>query len=63
LETQVDELAREWKADQQVAGSIICERELLEYEFKETERLDARITKQIKFLIELKTMQQMLGQT
>jgi hypothetical protein len=54
------EAAREWKAEQQVAWSITHSRELLEYEFKETERLDARIARQIKFLVELKTMQKML---
>jgi hypothetical protein len=57
------EAAREWKADCQVAGSIVHARELLEYEFKETDRLGARIAKQIKFLVELQTVQQMLRES
>jgi hypothetical protein len=62
-ESELEKAAREWVAEQKVAGSIICERELLEYEFKETERLDSKIRQQIKFLIELKTMQKMLCET
>jgi len=56
-EAQIDDLknaTREWKADYQVAGSIAHARELLEWESKQTERLDARIARQIKFLFELK---------
>jgi len=37
--------------------------ELLDYEFKQSELLEARITRRIKSLFELKTMEQMLGQT
>ena len=37
--------------------------ELLEYELKQGELLEARIARKIKSLFELKTMEQMLGQT
>jgi hypothetical protein len=64
-EAEIDglkEAAREWKTDCQVSGSIIYGRELFEYEFKEIERLDARIARQIKFLVTLKAMQNMLSE-
>lgn len=65
-EAQIDDLkraTREWKAEQQVAWSISQARELLEWESKESERLDARIARQIKFLFELKAMEEMLYKT
>jgi len=39
-----------------VAGSISYARELLEYEFKETERLETRIARQTRHCAELKAM-------
>jgi hypothetical protein len=60
---EMEKAAREWKAEQKAAGSVSDARELLEYESRETERLDARIVRQIKFLFELKTMEEMLHKT
>jgi hypothetical protein len=57
------EAAREWKAECQVSGTITLASELLEYELKQGELLEARIARKIKFLVELKTMEQMLGET
>jgi len=57
------EALREWKSEQKVAWSVAYARELLHYESKESERLDARAARQIKFLIELKTLQKMLRET
>ena len=54
---RADELEQalcEWGTDQQVAGSITHARELLEYELKETERLNAMIVKQTRHCAELK---------
>jgi hypothetical protein len=51
--------AREWETDQQVKGSIVYARELLEYYDKETERLEARIAKQTKYCAELKALEEM----
>jgi hypothetical protein len=50
----LEQAAREWKTDQQVAGSITNAREFLEFELKETERLNALIIKQTKYCAELK---------
>jgi hypothetical protein len=61
-EEQMMEALRQWKADRQVAGTILQAVELLEYEFKQTEFLEARIARKIKSLFELKTMEQMLSQ-
>jgi hypothetical protein len=55
--------SRQWKAACQVAGTIMHADELLEYELKQSELLDVRIARKIKSLFELKTMEQMLGQT
>jgi hypothetical protein len=55
--------SRQWKADCQVTGTITHASELLEYELKQGELLEARIARKIKSLFELKTMEQMLGQT
>jgi hypothetical protein len=54
----IEQAIREWKTDQQVAGSITYARELFDYEAKETERLNALITKQTKFCAELKLWEQ-----
>ena len=62
-EEQMVEALRQWKDDRQVAETILQAVELLEYEFKQSELLEARITRRIKSLFELKTMEQMLGQT
>jgi len=52
------EAAREWKTDQQIKGSIVYARELLEYYDKETERLEARIAKQTRYCAELKAQEE-----
>ena len=49
---------REWRTDQQVKGSIAYARELLEYELKETERLNAMIVKQTRHCAELKAWEE-----
>jgi len=46
-----------------VNGSIVYARELLEYELKETERLEARIARQTRFCAELKAMEEMRSRT
>jgi hypothetical protein len=58
-----NEAARRWKADCKVAVTMTFASELLDYESKQGELLEARIARKIKFLFELKTMEQMLGQT
>jgi hypothetical protein len=63
LDDKFKEAAREWKAECQVAGTITLTSELLEYELKQGELLEARIARKIKFLVELKTMEQMLGKS
>jgi len=63
MDKTVNEAAREWKTDQQVKGSIVYSRELLEYEDKETERLEARIRKQTSYCAELKAMEEMRSRT
>jgi len=45
---ELEQAGREWRTDQQVAGSITHARELLEYELKETERFNAMIVKQTR---------------
>ena len=45
---EVEQALREWRTNQQVKGSIVYSRELLEYELKETERLNAMIVKQTR---------------
>jgi hypothetical protein len=57
------EASRQWRAQCQVAVTMTHASELLDYEFKQGELLEARIQRKIKFLFELKTMEQMLGQT
>jgi hypothetical protein len=63
LDDKVNEAAREWKADQQVKGSIVYARELLDYLDKETERLEAKIRKQTHYCAELKAMEDMRNRT
>jgi hypothetical protein len=63
-EQQIDplkEAAREWTTEQRVNGSIVYARELLEYEAKETERLEARIARQTRHCAELKAMEELLS--
>jgi hypothetical protein len=58
---RTDELEQalcEWRTDQQVKGSIVYSRELLDYELKETERLNAMIVKQTKHCAELKAWEE-----
>jgi hypothetical protein len=58
---RADELEQalcEWRTDQQVKGSIVYSRELLEYELKETERLNAMIAKQTRHCAELKAWEE-----
>src|SRR6516165_9204771 len=45
---ELEQALREWRTDQRVKGSIVYSRELLEYELKETERLNAMIVKQTR---------------
>jgi hypothetical protein len=49
-----EETLRECRTDQKVKGSIVYSRELLDYELKETERLNAMIIKQTHHCAELK---------
>ena len=55
---ELEQAVHEWRADQQVAGSITHARELLEYELKETERLNAMIVKQTRHCAELKAWEE-----
>ena len=55
---ELNEAAREWKTDQQVKGSLVYARELLDYLDKETERLEARIRQQTRYCAELKAMEE-----
>ena len=55
---ELEQAAREWRTDQQVAGSMTYARELLEYELKETERLNAMIVKQTRHCAELKAWEE-----
>jgi hypothetical protein len=63
LGDEVNEALREWKTDQQAHGSFVYQRELLEYEAKETERLEARIARQTRHCAELKAMEELLAKT
>jgi len=54
----VEQARREWITDQQVKGSVVYARELLEYEAKETERLNAMIVKQTRHCAELKAWEE-----
>ena len=55
---ELEQAQREWRTDQQVKGSIAYARELLEYELKETERLNAMIVKQTRHCAEFKAREQ-----
>jgi hypothetical protein len=57
------EASRQWQADCRVTVTIMHAGELLEYELKQGDLLEARIARKIKFLVELKTMEQMLGKS
>jgi hypothetical protein len=55
---EFEQAARAWRTARQVAGSIVYSRELLEYELKETERLNAMIVKQTRHCAELKAWEE-----
>jgi hypothetical protein len=55
---ELEQARRDWRTDQQVKGSIVYSRELLEYELKETERLNAMIVKQTRHCAELKAWEE-----
>jgi hypothetical protein len=55
---ELEQALREWRTDQQLVGSIAHARELLEYELKETERLNAMIVKQTRHCAELKAWEE-----
>jgi hypothetical protein len=57
------ETMRKIAAESKMAISIISAGEFFEYELDMRERLDAMIIRQVKHLIQLKTMKQMLRQT
>ena len=63
LRDNLREASRQWRADCQVTVTMVHASELLDHEFKQGELLEARIARKIKSLFELKTMEQMLGQT
>jgi hypothetical protein len=52
------EAARQWKTDQRVAGCMVYMREVLEYDSEQTERLEARIIRQIRHCAELKAWEE-----
>jgi hypothetical protein len=58
LKEEAKEAAREWRTEQTVAGCMIYARELLDYELKETERLNAMIVKQTRHCAELKAWEE-----
>jgi hypothetical protein len=64
---EIDEVleqgARQWLADCRVACTVTHVSELLEYEFKQSERLDARITRQTRYCAELKAWEEMRSKT
>jgi hypothetical protein len=59
----VMEAAREWKTEQKVAGCMLYASEILEYDFKETARLEARIVSQIRHCAELKALEELRSKT
>ena len=63
LDKKLNEAAREWKTDQQVKGSMVFSRELLDYLDKETERLEKRIIQQTRYCTELKATEEMRNNT
>jgi hypothetical protein len=56
------EALRQWNHDCLLVAMTTYASDVLEYELKQGELLEARIQRKIKFLVELKTMEQMLGQ-
>jgi len=60
---ELREASRQWQTEQKVAGCMIYASEILEYDFKETERLEARIAKQTRYCAELKAMEEMRSRT
>ena len=60
---ELREASRQWQTEQKVAGCMIYASEILEYDFKETERLEARIAKQTRYCAELKAMEEMRSKT
>ena len=46
-----------------MAGTVLQAVELLDYEFKQSQLLEARIEHKTKSLFQFKTMEQMLSQT
>jgi hypothetical protein len=54
----LEQATREWRTDCQVAASITYARGFLEYELKETERLNAMIVKQTTHCAELKAWEE-----
>jgi hypothetical protein len=59
----VREAAREWKTEQKVAGCMLYASEILEYDFKETERVEARTARQIRHCAELKALEELRSKT
>jgi len=60
---ELREASRQWQTEQKVAGCMIYASEILEYDFKETERLEARIAKQTRYCAELKATEEMRSRT
>jgi hypothetical protein len=60
---ELREASRQWETEQKVAGCTSYASEILEYDFKETERLEARIAKQTRYCAELKAMEEMRSRT
>jgi hypothetical protein len=58
LADRAREAAGQWKTECKVAGTVMHARELLEYEAKETERLNAMIMKQTRYCAELKAWEE-----
>ena len=63
MDSEMWDVLRQWKDDREVAATILQANELLEYELKQSELLDARIARKIKFLCELKAMEEMRNKT
>jgi hypothetical protein len=57
------EASRQWKADCNVAGTMMDASEILESELKETERLNAMIVKQTRHCAELKLWEESRSRT
>jgi hypothetical protein len=59
----LSDLARKVALDMQLTLSYACSKEFFEHELDQLERLDARISRLVKDLIQMKAMKQMLRQT